>query len=231
MSDSTETDVTLTLDLLKEVRFQFEPTEWGATTRSLVDEHAQSMSVALGDYIADALATLWGDTYTQETIKATTAVDYSTIVAIVKVMNSAGVPEIGRWACVSSAVAESLRNDEMVMEHFDRNRASGYAHWVNLEGFKDIWEYPALPGTDNTTGFFASKSACVAAGRLLADPADLLGLGYPGTLSVVTEPITGFSVLKNTYVTQAALQVGTRLIVLAGVDEGQLLCGHRLVTA
>jgi hypothetical protein len=231
ISNAGVTDVTVTLSLLKEAAFQFAATEWGGTTRNLVNEHAQAMSVSLGRYLTDTLSALWGDTYTAETVKATAAVDYSTICSIVSAMNGAGVPDGGRFGVVSSAVAAALREDEIVMDHFDRNTASGYAHWVNLEGFTDIWEYPAFPGTNNTTGFFASKSACVAACRLLADPGTLLGFGYPGTLQAVTEPESGLSVLANNYVDANTLALTTRLILLGGVGVGQIACANRLVTS
>ena len=232
VSDVAEVDVPVTLNLLKEARFQLEPAEWAGTNRSLIDEHAEAMAVAIGNYLVDELAKLWDDTYTAETLKAVAAIDYTTISAMVRAMNIAGVPDIGRWGCVNSYVAEAFRNDELIMEHFDRNQGSGYAHWTNIEGFRDIWEFPALPNNSvNVTAMFGSKSACVAAARLLANPENLLGLGYPGQLSVVTEPVSGLSVLKNTYVTQANLQVGTRLILLGGVDEGQIACGHKWVSA
>ncbi|MCU0783367.1 MAG: hypothetical protein MUF81_04820 [Verrucomicrobia bacterium] len=231
ISNAAVGDVTVTLSLLKEAAFQFAATEWAGTTRNLVNEHAESMSVSLGRYLTDTLGALWDDTYTAETVKATAAVDYSTICSIVSAMNGSGVPDGGRFGVVSSAVAAALREDEVVMDHFDRNTASGYAHWVNLEGFTDIWEYPAFPGTDSTTGFFASKSACVAATRLLADPSTLLGFGYPGTLQAVTDPLSGLSVLANNYVDANTLAITTRLILLGGVGVGQVACGHRLVTS
>lgn len=243
VSDSTTADVSVTLDICKEARFQFTALEFTGTGRNLVQEHAEAMATTLGNYLVDALGALWDETYTNETVKALAAMDYSTISSIVRSMNARKVPDMGRFGVISSAVAEAFRNDEIIMEHFNRNTGSAYANWINIEGFTNIWEYPAFGVTDtavdgvdvspanNTEGFFASKSACVAACRLLTDPGTLMGLGYPGNLSVITEPISGLSVIKNTYVVQDTLAVGTRLILLGGVDEGQLACGQRLVTA
>jgi hypothetical protein len=78
---------------------------------------------------------------------------------------------------------------------------------------------------------FGSKSACVAACRLLTDPSTILGLGYPGTLQTVVEPLSGLSVLANNYVDANTLAITTRLILLGGVGVGQVACGHRLVTS
>lgn len=232
ISNAAETDVPVTLSLLKEAAFQFAATEWGGTNRSLVDEHAESMAIALGNYVVDQLAALWDDTYTEETVKAVAAVDYTTLSSMVRAMNIAGVPDVGRWGVINSYIAEAFRNDEIIMEHFDRNQASGYGHWTNIEGFRDIWEYPALPANSvNVTAMFGSKSACVAAARLLTDPATLNGLGYPGALSVITEPVSGLSVLKNSYVGQNDLSITSRLILLAGVDVGQIACGHKWVSS
>lgn len=232
ISNAAVSDVPVTLSLLKEAAFQFAATEWGGTNRNLVQEHSQAMSVALGRYLTDSLAALWDDTYTAETVKAVAAIDYSTITGMVRDMNIAGVPDFGRWGCVNSYVAEAFRNDELIMEHFVRDQGSGYATWRNLEGFENIFEYPALPANSvNAIAMFGSKSACVAACRLLTDPATLTGLGYPGTLQAVVEPLSGLSVLANNYVDANTLAITTRLILLGGVDEGQIACGHKWVSS
>jgi len=229
-SEATDTDFPVTLDLLKETRFTFPATEWAGTNRDLVREHAEAMSAALGAYLADALFGLVTTAFTEETVKASDAIDYTTLTGIVKAMNVAGVPEAGRFGCVNSDVAEAFRNDELLLPLL-ANSGNSFAHWASIEGFTDIWEYPSLPANDiHLTGFFGSKSALLLASRLLASPETLASAGYPGRASIVQEPMTGLTVLANTWVEQVSLAVNTRLVLLAGIARGQLGCGHRLVS-
>lgn len=231
VSEATDTDLELQLDLLKEVRFEFTALEWAATTRNLVQEHAEVMAVALGSYLVDQLALLITDAFTAETIKASNAVDYSTVSGITAAMNTAGVPDTGRFGTVSSAVADGFRNDDIIMEYANRDSANAYAVWKKFEGFENVWEFPALPDNSiHLTGFFASRSALLLATRLLARPSFFADMAYPGRLEVITEPVSGLSVLSNTYVSQADFKIGTRLILLAGVVRGQIACGHKLVS-
>ena len=231
VSEATDTDLELQLDLLKEVRFEFTALEWAATTRNLVQEHAEVMAVALGSYLVDQIALLLTDAFAAETIKASAAVDYTTVSGITAAMNTAGVPDTGRFGVVNSAVADAFRNDDIIMQYGARDSANAYAVWKGFEGFQNLWEFPALPDNSvHLTGFFASRSALLVATRLLAKPGYFAGLEYPGRIEVITEPVSGLSVLSNTYVDQLTFKIGTRLILLGGVARGQVGCAHRLVS-
>lgn len=236
VSATADTDVTVTLDLHKEVRYTFTAAEVVGTSRNLVAERSEAMAVALGNSMVDALAALCNESNFgtgNQTIKATASTDFTTITAIAKAMNVAGVPDTYRFGWVNSSVAEALRNDEIVMANFDRGPlASAYGHWTNLVGFNDVWEYPALPNNSvNLTGFFGSRSALIIASRIPRDPSSISAAGYPGILTVVTDPVTGLSVLNNEFVAADTFDVNCRMICLYGVDLGQASCGHTLVSA
>lgn len=236
VSETDETDVDVTMDAFKEVRYTFTATEYGGTNRNLVAEHAEAMAVALGNSIVDAAAALITDANygtTNETVSASGNVTYSTITAINKGQNNLGVPDTYRAAWVNEDVAEALRNDEVVMANFNRGpMATAYAHWNNIVGYSDIYEYPALPANScNLTGFFFARDAICIVSRIPMNPEIIAGAGYPGSLQVVTDPVTGLSVLSNRWIAQDTLAVNTRLIVLYGADLGNATCGWKLVSA
>lgn len=240
VSAAADADVTTTLSEFKEVRYTFTAAEIVGTSRNLVAERSEAMALSLGNSMVDALAALVtesnfppGSPVTKQTVCASASVDYSTITAINKLMNTVGVPDTYRFGWVNCAVAEAMANDELIMANFDKSPiASAYGHWTNLKGFADIWEYPALPaGSDNVTGFFASRSALVIAARVPRDPSSLVGTNYPGTLVTVTDPVTGLSVLRNEWVEGASWEVNTRLVTLYGVHLGQAAAGHTLVSS
>ncbi|MHC1762795.1 MAG: phage protease [Verrucomicrobiia bacterium] len=231
-TDRSDTDYPVTLDQAKQVRFTLTALEANATGRDMIAEHAEPMAVALGSYLVDAVAALVTDDFTEETVLGSAQVDFTTLSAIAKAMNAIGVPDMGRRAWVNSDVAESLTNDELVMENFDNENESAYGHWRNIKGFADIWEYPALPANNvNLTGFFCHASAVLLVARICTNPQGLLGASYPGRLMTVTDPVSGLSVLSNQWVDAESLALNDRLIVLFGVDRGNLNCGHKLVSA
>jgi hypothetical protein len=236
VSETADADVTVTLDLMKEVKFTYAATEIAGTARDLVTEHAQALAVGLGNGIVDAMAALLTEsnfsTTNKQTIKAAASCDFTTVTAINKAMNTLGVPDTYRFGWVNSDVAEAFVNDELIMANFDRSPiASAYAHWTNVKGFADIWEYPALPANSvNLIGFFAHRSALIVAARIPANPTTVGGGTYIGRITTVTDPISGLSVVADEY-TDSAWNVSSRLVALFGVDVGNATCGHTLVSA
>lgn len=236
VSETAETDVDVTMDAFKEVRYTFTATEYGGTNRNLVAEHSEAMAVALGNSIVDAAAALVTDANfgtTNESVVASASVTYSTVTGINKGQNNLGVPDTYRAAWVNVDVAEALRNDEVVMANFNREpQATAYAHWKNIVGYSDIYEFPALPANScNLTGFFFARDAICIVSRIPMNPELIAGAGYPGSLQVVTDPVTGLSVLSNRWIAQDTLAINTRLIVLYGADLGNSTCGWKLVSA
>jgi phage I-like protein len=226
-----DVDYPVPLNLAKQVLYTLQANEYQATARDLVREQSEALAVGLGNYLVDTVAALITANFASNTVVATSAVDYPAIIKITAALNKAGVPE-PRTAWVNSDVAESMREDEVVMANFDRNNTSGYAHWTNIEGFTDIWEYPSLPDNAiNLTGFFNHANALLIAARVILNPEQIIGAGYPGRLQTVTDPVTGLSVVSNQWVEQQSLAVNDRLIALFGCARGNLTCGYRMLSA
>lgn len=233
-SATADSDVTVTLDLHKEVYYSFTGAEVASTRRDLVGERAVAMAVALGNSMVDAMAALITESNfgtSQQTTQAS-GWDYTTITAICKGMNNAGIPDVSRFAWVTEDVAEGFANDQLMLEYLDDSAArTAYSVWRSVKGFDYIWEYPAMPETNNIVGFFASKSALIVSARIPRTGADLLGASYAGTLTTVTDPVTGFSVLRNEWIEPSTLSANARLITLYGVDVGRAAAGWTLQTS
>lgn len=231
-SDSADTDYPVTLDKHKQVAFTFTAAEYLATGRNLVAEHSEALALALGNYYVDTVAALITDAFTSEVVAAAAGKSFDDIVASTKALNAAGSPDTNRFGWVNSDYAAALRNDELMIANFDKNNESGYAHWTNVQGFKDIFEYPALPGNAvNLIAFFAHRSALLLVARVAMDPATLTGAGYPGLIETVTDPVSGLSVISNQYIAQDTLAVTSRLISLFGCARGLVTSGHKNVSA
>lgn len=233
VSATADTDVTATLDSFKEVRYTFTAAEIVGTRRNLVSERSEALAVSLGNSMVDAVAALITSAFTSKTTKATASVDFSTLVSANSTMNANGVPDTYRFGWVNNGVAAAFRQDTLVMEAFDKGPFTGaYAHWTNLMGFNDIWEFPALPAnSQNLTGFFASRSALVLAARVPRSPMELVGAPYAGTLVTVTDPVSGLSVVRNDWIAQDTWAVNARLVSLYGCARGNVSAGHCLVSA
>jgi hypothetical protein len=231
-SETADTDAPVELTELKQVQFTYGPTEYLGTARDLVREHSEALAVALGNGLVDSVAALITDDFAAESVGASASFDYTSLIAHNAALNKAGVPDVARFAWVNSDIAESMRNDEVVMANFNRNATNAYAQWQNLEGFENIWEFPALPGNNvNLTGFFAQQSALLLAARVPIDPSNLIGAGYPGRISTVTDPVSGLSVVSNQWIAQDTLEINDRLIVLYGAEKGNTTCGRKHVSA
>lgn len=231
-SPANETDFPVTLSNHKQVSFAFPVTETLGTNRNLVAEYSDSLSYALGNHLVGALAALITTDFTDATIKTAANTDWPVVAAINKALTTQGAPGFGRFAWINSDVAETLITDEIPVSSLVGPNDFAYAHWRNRFGFSDIWELPSLPAnTINLTGFFGQKSSLLISTRVPVHAEGLLARGYKGTMKVVTDPVTGLSVVSNQWVDQRSLTLSTRLVIIYGVARGILDNGHRLVSA
>jgi hypothetical protein len=231
-TDVTSTDYPVTLTNHKQVLVAFKAAEYLATNRNLVQEWAEANAFNLGNGIVDAVAALITDAYTSETVGAASAKDFSALTTAAKALNTNGAPDFARSAWINSDFAEALANDEVIMEYLDGNNRTAYGHWTNIKGFEHVWEFPALPANAvNLIGFAFQRSALILATRVADDPARLVGAGYPGALQVVTDPVTGFSVLTDRWIDPTTRQINTRIDVLYGIARAVVACGHKFVSA
>lgn len=229
--DTAMTDYTVQMANHKEVHFAFTTAEYLSTHRNLVEETSEALATALGNHMVDAVAALITTAFTSVTTGAANTKDFSDVTKAAKALNVAGAPEFNRSMWINSDFAEAIENDDVVMEYVSSDMAAAYGHWKNVKGFANIWEYPALPTTSNLIGFAFQQNALLLATRVADNPEALIDAGYPGSLQVITDPITGFSVLTDRWVAQATRNVNTRMDVLYGCARGVVAAGHRFASA
>ena len=231
-TDTADTDYSVTLSAHKESHYAFTAAEYLSTNRNLVEEHAEALAMGLGNHLVDAVAALITDAFTSETTGAASGKDFSALTTAAKALNVAGAPDANRAMWINGDFAEALSNDELIMEYLGGDNRSAYGHWVNIKGFAHVWEFPALPANAvNLIGFAFHRNALVLATRVADNPERLAGAGYAGVLQVITDPVTGLSVLSDRWITQATRAVNTRLDVLYGCARGAVTAGHKFVSA
>lgn len=231
-SDRADVDVPVTINQFKQVRHKFTIQELSATDRNLVDESAEPMAVAIANHMVDAVAALWTLTnFENETVEAVADSDYETMVALRKALVGRGAPET-RFAVVSDAVYAELITDARLINANQNPGQSTIQDGVlsNVAGFRNIFEYPALPDDDSMIGFAGTPDSVVIASRVPKDPREVLpSAGFPGNLGVITEPKTGLSVMVVEHIDPDDLSANVKLVWMYGVAKGNVNNGQRLV--
>lgn len=112
----TDTDVTVTLDGFKQLLVTFTPQESNATDRNLIDEAAEPIALAIGNYIIDATSGLWTSRNFSRSITVASDWNYdNTLRPIRKDLQEAGVPKGKRFLVSNSDVYDSFLGDSMIV--------------------------------------------------------------------------------------------------------------------
>lgn len=229
-----DVDVAVTVDKAKQVRHTFTNAELSSTDRNLVQEAAEPIAVAIANHMVDALAALWlPANFTGATTMAVASTDYGTLTLLREALTSRGAPDT-RFAAVNTGVYRELLNDPLCNRSAKQAGADPIqdGRLVNIAGFGEIFEYPAMPTTSNLTGFAGSKDSLVLATRLPADPSKILpNAQIPGSIGVITEPKTGLSVMVAEWINMADLSAEVMVVWQYGVAKGNTNNGQRLISA
>jgi hypothetical protein len=231
----TDTDVAVTIDKAKQVRHTFTNAELSSTDRNLVQEAAEPVAVAIANHMVDALAALWVKTnFPNERVQAVADTDYETLTGLRGDLTGRGAPD-ERFVAVNGPVYTNLLNDPLCNRAAKQNGADPIAdgRLQNIAGFREIFEYPALPDgpSDNVIGFAGSKDSLVIATRLPADPSKVLpNAAVPGSIGVITEPRTGLSIMVAEWINMADLSAEIMAVWLYGAAKGNPNNGQLLVS-
>ena len=229
--DTADTDYVVSLAHHREVHYAFTTAEYLSTNRNLVEEHAQAQAVGLGNALVDAVAALITNAFTNKSVGPASGKDFSALTTAAKALNAAGAPDFGRSMWVNADFAEALSNDQIIMEYLDGNNRTAYGHWMNVKGFEHVWEYPALPSNGwNLIGFAFQRSALLLVTRVADNPEALIGAGYPGSITVIRDPVSGLAVLSDRWIDQGTRRINMRLDVLYGAARGVINCGFAFVS-
>lgn len=233
--DRADTDVSVTLNLFKEVHHAFTPQEISGTARNLVDESAMPIAVAIANHLVDAIAAKWLIAqFTNATTVASGWTYANTLLPVRNALVGRGVPQgMPKFFAVSSAVYGAFLADTTIVAALN-NPANAEAIRTGLVpqvSGMEISEYPAIPSTGTMVGFAGTKDSVVICARVPRDPRELLpNAPFPGVLGVVTHARTGLSVMVNEWIDPATLKANVRVIFMYGVAVGNTNNGQILKT-
>lgn len=249
----TTTDVSLTLSRFRSARVTFTPQEYSATNRDLIAEVAEPIAIGIANDIVDDIATLWtpanfpggappGDTNAPGTATGKTVVAggwnfTNTLVPVDSALADRGVTEeYGRFFAMTTAVYAGFLSDTQItapLYNPDNQSAVMKGILPEVLGF-GLMRYPGLTaasGVANLLGFAGSPGSTVWASRAPKNPEEILtNVKFPGALAILTEPVTGFSVMAMQWI-ETNLSVNTQMVWMSGKAVGNPLEGQCLMAA
>jgi hypothetical protein len=234
------TDVSITLDEHVGVPIVFDGNMLASTVRRLFDEQAPAASYALAKYFVEKiykLITPANFNAYAKTNKAFVPTAYPTFTAglvdfsrgvlakIAAVLNPNQVPLDNRFCLLNSAYHEQLACDPSIITFFSGQRAPEIVtdlQLPRLAGFQPI-EAPNLTNTNTTpnlVGFAGHKAGLVAMTRLSNDYTQALPGSSYGSVTTVTDPDLGISVVLVQYVNHTGGYAEWRIQVFLGAAVG-----------
>lgn len=226
-TDSADSDVTITLNNFKEVRYKFSIAETASTNRNLIRERAMPMAMAIGDYLASLVASQLHDSTAFTTgvvIPTLSDVSYETLTAAREALTATlEAPSGQRYAAVSPAAYTKLLNDPLCnrTQKADGEDPIATGQLARVAGFESVMEWQGWPSAAGGVGAAWHKSAVCLAVRPVANPEEY-GIKFAGNIGIVTnpDPTAPFSVLAYETINPSDLSVETVMVFLAGVAKG-----------
>jgi hypothetical protein len=225
-SSSLLVDVPVILDQHKHVPVQMTHITQLASTINLYKDAVNDLAYVLGKGVLDyALSKVVAANFTHSKVEAAVDVNHDTLGAVRSLMNANGAG-IRRYGIVNSAFAESLDADVRIASADYYGQQTGgnpYIHLKNVSGFSEIWEYPALPATENLSGIFFDPRAFAIATRLpesSVEYAKQIGIPQVVATETVTDPDTGLSLLGIKWQDAPTLDSYCTVALIYGVSAG-----------
>lgn len=234
VSNAATSDVTVVINKHNSLTISVNANEASGTGRDLFGEQVEVMQYALGKDLVDSLYALFIiGTYTNATTVATASITRTTLpVALAQAFNTRGVPQMKRSLLLNAAAFAALAVDPTVVQlatYQEPNIIKEYT-LPKLSGFQPI-EAINLPGTGNMTGFAFTPDAAIIATRLPMDYTQALPGSSYGSVSTITNPDTGISVLKTDFVDHKLGSANSRIAWMYGVAAGQVASGQIVKSA
>lgn len=229
IANATTTDVSVVINAHKHITIALHAEEAAGTPRDLFAEQAEAMQYALGKDLVDALyAKFLIADYTNATTVATASITRTTLpVALAKAFNTRGVPQMNRTLLLNVDAFAALATDASIVSLATNLQPELITNYTlpQVSGFQPI-EAVNLPSTGNMTGFALTPDAALIATRLPVDYTQALPGSSHGSVSTVTNPDTGISVLKTDFVDHTLGTANSRIAWMYGVAKGQVASGQ-----
>ena len=235
-SNPTATDVSVVINAHKGVPIRFQENQLAGTMRRLFDEFAPAAAYCLAKDMVDALyAVVTAANFTSTPIKSDKAsFGRAEVIDMGVALQKRGVPigSANRTLLLNSDYFGALAKDSAIvtLAAFQRPAIIEEGVLPDVHGFAVV-DAPNLPVTGNLAGFGFSKSALVIAARLPNDYASILPGASYGSVTTITDPDLGLSVMQVQYVDHKLGFAESRMALMYGVAAGQVNAGQRLISA
>lgn len=244
-TDFSATDVTGKLRNFNQAYHAFTVGEVNATERNLIDEAAMPMATGIAIAITNRVSKQVSNANFNTTVNSqagvvTVASDWgytNTTNALRTALNKRGVPNNGQRYFVANAdVDGALLTDPLIVAALN-NPANLLAiqrgELPEITSGLRYGNYAGLSGADgNLIGFAGTPDALMYMARAPKTPDEVFSEAAaraPFVYGIVTEPITGFSVMVQQWI-GTDLKVHTRIAWLDGIEKGNANNLVRLVS-
>jgi hypothetical protein len=222
-------DVPVTVDSHKFVTLQWKHINNIADQKDSVEQMVANAAYVLGKAMLDSvLAKFVAANVTLAETISNVDVDRETLKSARKKLNIAGAAAEGRVILGNSDFIGALGDDPLIASKDfsgQQTEANAYAHYRNIEGFADIWEYPSFPDNAEDLMGIAFEPRAIALRAGIPDHTfDLAGqLGIPaiGSHTVMSDPETGFTLLAINWQSPATFDLNLTLVSVWGSSVGK----------
>ena len=182
------------------------------------------LAKAIVDSVLTKAAAAANVTYNEiETIANT---DLDTLRKIRTQMNTNKADPLRRYGLVSTAAAQKLDTDPMIVSkdyHGQQSGGEGLLRFQNVGGFREILEYPDLPTTATLQGLFFDPRLMVVKTALPQTTVELaasMGFAQTEVLDRQTDPDTGITLMMIKHTKPGTLDKFISFVMLWGSAAG-----------
>lgn len=234
--DANTTDIPVTIDSHRYVQFNYNVNELASTNRDLFGEQAEGACYALCKGTVDAVLALFTlanyDLAAQKSIVAVGNWNRAALIAQIVALRKRKVYLRDACAIMNEDYFGALSSDAAIVSLAAFQRPEIITDYVlpNIAGVHPMG-YVDLPTTDNLVALVAAKEAAVIATRLPYDYVDAQAGSNYGTVSQITSPELGLSVMLTQYVSHDAGASRYRVALMRGVAKGHTTRAQLVVSA
>jgi hypothetical protein len=222
-------DVPVVVDAHKFVTLQWKHINNIADQKDSVAQMVGNAAYVLGKAMLDSvLAKMLIANISRAQSLAVADVDREILKNARKAMNLAGANSEGRVIIGNSDFVGNLGDDPLIASKDysgQLTEANAYAHYRNLEGFRDIWEYPEFPDNSEELMAVAFEPRAVALRAGIPDHtfdlASALGVPEIGSHEVMSDPDTGFTLLAINWQSPGTFDLNLTLAAVWGSAVGK----------
>lgn len=222
-------DVPVLVDQHKHVTLRWDHINNIKDQKESVDEMVGNAAYALGKAMLDSvLAKFVAANVSRSVTTLWENVDRETLKDARKLMNTAGAASEGRVVIGNTDFIGQFGDDQRISsrDYSGQNvEGNAYAHYMNVEGFAHIWEYPDMPhNSENIMGVaLEPRAVAIRAGVPDAtfDLAAKLGIPSIANTEIMSDPDTGLTLMAINWMTPGTFNLNLTITAIWGSAVGK----------